>query len=372
MSLNTNSPTISTPYAMNFNLNIQREFPSNTVVSIGYVGSLGRHLYRAYEGDPITLAGAALCKADHNCGGNATGRNFQHAVFPSHTLANSDAFGSWGTQFTDGTSNYNALQFNLTKGMTHGLYLITSYTWSHSIDNGSGFENSAFGARGTNPYFPSANVGDSGQDARQRLVVGYSYGIPSLHKVMSWAPEKVFGGWKMTGITTFQTGFPFNVTTSSFSSLTCDAFSFYGCPDAPNQLNPVSTNLNPRTSTFTNPLAGKAQGNYWFDPNAFARVPTCTYAPVTFALTNGNVCGTFGNVSRSVMHGPGINNFDFSLQKDTKLGERVNMQVGIDAFNLFNHTNFNNPSGNINSTNFGRITSAAAGRIAQLRAKFNF
>jgi len=369
MSLNTNSPTISTPYAMNFNLNIQREFPSNTVVSIGYVGSLGRHLYRAYEGDPITLAGAALCKASSTCGGNATARNFQHAFFPSHTLGNSSAFGSWGTQFTDGTSNYNALQFNLTKGLTHGLSLITSYTWSHSIDNGSGFENSS-GARGTNPFFPSANVGDSSQDARQRLVIGYGYGIPSLHKVMSWAPDKVFGGWKMTGITTFQTGFPFNVTTSSFSSLTCDAFSFYGCPDSPNQLNPVRTNLDPRTSTFTNPLAGKPQGNYWFDPTAFARVPTCTY--VAGVLQNGNVCGAFGNVSRNMMHGPGINNFDFSLQKDTKLGERVNMQLGIEAFNLFNHTNFNNPSGNINSTNFGRITTAAASRIAQLRAKFSF
>jgi len=183
---------------------------------------------------------------------------------------------------------------------------------------------------------------------------------------------QVFGGWKMTGITTFQTGFPFNVTTSSFSSLTCDAFSFYGCPDAPNQLKPVSTSLDPRTSTFTNPLAGKSQGNYWFDPTAFARVPTCAYDPITHALTNGNVCGTFGNVSRSVMHGPGINNFDFSLQKDTKLGERVNMQLGIEAFNLFNHTQFNNPSGNINSTNFGRITSAGPGRIAQLRAKFSF
>jgi carboxypeptidase family protein len=370
MSLNTTDPNLSTPYAMNFNLNIQRELPSSVVVSVGYVGSLGRHLFRAYEGDPITLAGAAACKASAACAGSAFGRNFQHFAFPSHTLGNDSAFGSWGTQFTDGTSNYSALQFNLTKGITHGLSLITSYTWSHSIDNGSGFENSGFGVRGTNPYFGNLNVGDSSQDARQRLVLGYGYQVPSLHRLMNWAPDKVFGGWKVTGITTFQTGFPINISTTSFTSLTCDAFSFYGCDDNPNQVKAVSTNLDPRNSSFTSPVGGNVRQNYWFDPSAFANVPRCTF--VAGVLQNGAVCGQFGNAGRNTIHGPGINNFDMSLQKDTKIGERASLQIGIEAFNLFNHTQFGQPSGNINSANFGRITSAAAGRIAQLRGKITF
>ncbi len=371
MSLNTNDPNISTPYAMNFNLNIQREFPANTVVSLGYVGSLGRHLYRAYDSDFITAAGVAACKADPTCGNGGAGTSLQRLFFPDHSVLNNDAFGSVGTQFTDGTSNYNALQVNVTKGMTHGLSLITSYTWSHSIDNGSGFENSGFGTRGTNVLDPALNIGDSGQDARQRLVVGYIYAIPSLHSVMNWAPDKVFGGWKLTGITTFQTGFPVNISTTSFSSLSCDAFSFYGCADNPNQTAAVKTNLDPRSSSFLSPVGGNTRANYWFDPSAFANVPTCTYDGLG-NLTNGNVCGQFGNAGRNTIHGPGINNFDMSLQKDTKLGERVNMQIGIEAFNLFNHTQFGQPTTNVNSANFGRITSAASGRIAQLRAKFSF
>jgi hypothetical protein len=185
---------------------------------------------------------------------------------------------------------------------------------------------------------------------------------------MSWAPEKIFGGWKFTGITTMQSGFPISISTSALSSLESDAFSFYGSSDNPNQISPVST-VNPRTgpqSTF------KGKNNYWFNPADFANVPRCTYAPVTHALLNGAVCGQFGNTGRDPLHGPGINNTDFALLKDTKISEGKNLQVGIEAFNIFNHAQFNNPNGNVNSTSFGRITGAAAGRIVQLRAKFNF
>jgi hypothetical protein len=373
MSINTNSPTLSTPYAMNFNLNIQREFPGSTVLSVGYVGSLGRNLYRAYEGNPITAAGAAACKADVNCGSPlGNGPLLQHLLFPDHSAVDGSVFGSVGTQFTDGTSNYGALQVNVTKGMTHGLQLINSYTWSHCIDNGSGFENSGFGTRGTNVLNPQLNVGDCGQDARQRIVVGYVYAIPNLKKLLHWAPERVFGGWKMTGITTFQTGFPINISDSGFTSLTCDGLSFYGCPDNGNQVVGSVATLNARNSSFVSPLGGNTRANYFFDPTSFTKIPACTYAPVTFALQNGNVCGQYGNAGRNSLHGPGINNFDFSLQKDTKLTERTSFQMGIEAFNLFNHTQFGNPSGNLNSTNFGRITTAGSGRLVQLRAKFNF
>jgi hypothetical protein len=259
-----------------------------------------------------------------------------------------------GQQSTDGTSNYNSLQFNVTKGMSHGLQLISSYTWSHSIDNGSGLENSGFGARGINTQFPIMNVGDSLQDARQRLVFGYVYAIPSLHNVMSVLPERLVGGWKLTGISTFQSGFAFNLSDSGRRSLFCDS-AFYGCPDSPNQTNNVQY-TDARTQKFVNPVTGKVAGNYFFDPNNFARQPI----------------GTIGNTQRDSMHGPGFLNSDMALLKDTKITERMNMQVGLEAFNVFNHTQFNNPSGSITSANFGRITSGAAGRIVELRAKFNF
>jgi hypothetical protein len=352
-SISTISPQQSTPYAMNFNLNIQREFAGNTVMTVGYVGSLGRHLYRAFEGNTITAAGAALCAADPKC---VAGRVIQHIIRPTHSLAPGDIFGSVGVEATDGTSNYSAMQVNVNKGMSHGLQLITSYTWSHAIDNGSGFENSSFGNRGTNVLVPGLNVGDSGNDARQRLVLGYVYLIPNLHHMMSALPDRIFGGWKFSGITTFQTGFPVNVNDTGFRSLTCDAISFYGCPDNGNQLVSSIQTLNPRsTTTFK---AGKQ--DYFFNPADFGR----------------EAIGSYGNAGRNSIHEPGINNTDFALIKDTKIRENMNFSMGIEAYNLFNHTQFTTATSgvnvNLNSSNFGRITAAAPGRLVQLRAKFSF
>ena len=353
LTLNLIDPKQSTPRSVNYNLNIQRELPARTVVSVGYVGAMGRHLYRAYDINPITLAGAQACAADPFC---VAHRNIQHFLFPDHAvvppnpaqcpITNADCFGGLGTQFTDGTSNYNAFQANVTKGESHGLAMIVSYTWSHSIDDGSGFENSGFGARGTNPFFANLNIGDSGFDARQRLVISPIYNIPSLHHLISRAPEAIFGGWRLSSIMTFQTGFPINPSDTGFRSLTCDAQTFYGCPDNPNQVVSSVATFDPRAST----------SHAFFAKTDFTR----------------QVIGTFGNSGRNSIHGPGINNFDMSLTKDTKMTERTSFQVGMDLFNVFNHTQFNLPSGNIASSLFGRVTSAAPARIAQIRAKIFF
>jgi hypothetical protein len=337
LGINTFNSNLNTPYSMNFNFNIQREFPANTVLTLGYVGALGRHLYRAYDANFITAAGQAACLANPACVANAS---LQHLLFPSHALAGANitqctninpltglpggaCFGGVGQQFTDGTSNYSAFQANVNKGMTHGLQLLVSYTWSHAIDNGSGLENSGFGgaSRGTNILLPQLNVGDSANDARQRLVLGYVYSIPSLHHLFHGAPDRIFGGWKISGITTLQTGFPFSFTDSNPTSLSCDAFDFYACADSPNQLGPVHA-LNPRTATFTQ--GGVTSNGYFFDPTLFA-----VAAP-----------GHFGNTGRNTLHGPGINNTDFALIKDTKITERTSFQMGIEAYNLFNHSQF--------------------------------
>lgn len=351
--LSTYDSNFTTPYSMNFNLNIEREFAGNTVMSLGYIGALGRHLYRSYDANPITAAGQAACAASPSCIANAS---IQHFLFPSHSLfGNSNIFGGVGQQHTDGTSNYNAMQVNITKGMTHGLSLIASYTWSHSIDNGSGLENSGFGGsnRGINLIDPALNVGDSAFDARQRLVLGYTYNVPSLHHIASWAPDKIFGGWKMTGITTLQTGFPFSALDSNPTSLSSDSLDFFAGADSPNQLKPVTT-LDPRVGTF------KGLPDFFFDPSTFA-VATV---------------GTFGNTRRDSIHGPGINNTDFALIKDTKITERTMFEMGIEGYNLFNHTQFCTATScvttNVESPNLGRILAAAPGRLVQLRAKFNF
>jgi hypothetical protein len=253
--------------------------------------------------------------------------------------------------------------------------LTAAYTWSHAIDNGSGFEDSGFGFRGVNPFVPALNVGDSAFDARQRLVLGYSYQIPSLHTVASWAPNKIFGGWMFSGITTFQSGFPVNIATLQSTSLFCSTgFTFYACPDNPNQVGPVKI-LNPKTSNFN------GQGNFYFNPASFANVPTCTF-DAGGNLLNGNVCGQFGNTGRDSMVGPGYANFDTAFVKDTRITERSSLEVGLEAFNLFNHTNFlfNAPGSTLNQSSntvvglpsFGRILFSQPGRILQLRARITF
>lgn len=351
--LNTYDPNFTTPYAMNYNLTIEREFPGNTVFSLGYIGAMGRHLYRGYDANFITAAGQAACAASAACKANAS---IQHFLFPANSLfGNSNIFGGVGQQHTDGTSNYNSLQANINKGLTHGLTMIVSYTWSHSIDNGSSLENSGFGgtSRGINILNPALNVGDSAFDARQRLVLGYTYNVPSLHHLVSWAPDKIFGGWKVTGITTLQTGFAYSLLDSNPTSLSSDSLDFFAGADSPNQLKPLTT-LNPRTGTFN------SLPNFFFDPTTFG-VATV---------------GTFGNTRRDSFHGPGINNTDFALIKDTKLTERTMLEMGIEGYNLFNHTQFCTATScvttNIQSANFGRILAAAPGRLVQLRAKFSF
>jgi hypothetical protein len=128
------------------------------------------------------------------------------------------------------------------------------------------------------------------------------------------------------------------------------------------------TTLNPRTGTFN------SLPNFFFDPTTFSAVPTCTF--VAGVLQNGSVCGQFGNTRRDSFHGPGINNTDFALIKDTKLTERTMLEMGIEGYNLFNHTQFCTATScvttNIQSANFGRILAAAPGRLVQLRAKFSF
>ena len=152
MSLNVFTPNYTTPEAMNFNLTVQREFASGTVFSLGYVGALGRHLVRPIEANPITLAGQQAL----SCGPEIqSGDRFEFplpaSALPTHSVYDGSIFGSMGTQSTDGTSTYNALQVSLNKGFSHGLGMLANFTWSHAIDDGSGFEDTGFQTRQSIP-----------------------------------------------------------------------------------------------------------------------------------------------------------------------------------------------------------------------------
>jgi hypothetical protein len=371
-SLNVIDPNFRTPSAFNYNFNIEHELPSQAILTVAYVGHMGRHLETAYELNPAgqspgvnpacapyysTPAFIPAIGADLYC--NASTLNYFYTAGLSPFRYDPNVFGSIGQQATDATSNYNALQITLNKHTTHGLQFLATYSWQHSLDTTSSFENvGGFGE--PNPYDLRSNYGDSSYDARNVFVFSYDYQIPSIRhfNAFSAVPGRLTDGWRVAGATTLEAGFPIGLSASSNRSLICySALSFYGCPDRPNVLGPV-TKVDPRTSSYTNNLLTglTSQDHYYFDPNTFAR----------------ETPGVLGNAGRNFFHGPGIANTDLGLYKDTKITESTMVQLRFEFFNIFNHTQFNNPSGNVDSVNFGRVQSARDPRIIQLAAKIIF
>jgi Carboxypeptidase regulatory-like domain len=365
MAVEVVDPNISVPYSQNFNLTIQRQLSANTIVSLAYVGALGRKLILTRELNP--LVNQAGCLADPNC---VDAVPFQNSATPQYYRYPGDVFGSIYNDQSTGISNYNSFQATANKHVSHGLEFFATYTWSHALDDGSGFENSTFGGGGfgaygntrlTDPFSQTLrDYGASQYDARHRFVISYVYTFPSVQRVNNWALKRVLDGWRMAGATTFQTGFPLDVVDTSFLSLTCDAYSFEGvCPDIPNNIAPPQY-YDPRTSSVVNSTQGgtTANNHYWFNPNTFSV----------------EALGTFGNAGRNPLRGPRIANFDWALFKDVAITERTRIELRFEFYNLFNHTQFD-PAGvttDIADGNFGRILNARDPRLIQLAAKFYF
>jgi len=368
LDISTYPKNYSVPYVYNFNLNVQRSLSPTMVLQIGYVGSVGHNLVRAYEADPITPAGHAACLANPACSGSPAD---VHLNFPQYTTQPATYPGTaipWylsvGQQYTNGASSYHSLQASLNKGPSHGLAFTLAYTYSHALDNSSGLESSGFNGLGTNvfPGFQYLAYGDSDFDARHRFVASYDYEIPVF---ASWKSNLIareaLGGWHISGVTALQTGFPVTITDiGQFNSLYCDRFSFYSCPDVP------------EVSTFNIKSLDPRKTGAWFDSSLFSPEPL----------------GTFGNTKRNFFHGPGFNYTNLELAKNVPLGDegRRYLQLRLEAFNAFNHANFANPDSNFTDGPgfFGNITSVVGsstadvngdpqpGRAVQLAAKFYF
>ena len=351
-------PGFRAPYAENFQLSVEREMPSQIVARLSYVGSLGRHNQSAYEGIPVTPAGQKACLADPAC---VSDQDFQTLDYTSHTTATDPNFAEIGLVGSAATSSYHSFQASVVKGLTHGLQFQLSYTYAHSQDSASSFENSGFGSsgqRGYNQYNPSINWGDSLFDARHRLVFSPIYVVPSLKSGNWYSPLNLLvSGWQVSGILTAATGLPYDISYAGgvSHSLFCSAgVSFYACPDAPNQIAPINRNFNIRTKNASN--------------------RTVYFANTSWA---SEATGTFGNTHRNPYHGPGINNTNLILAKNFSLsadGAR-RLQIGMESDNAFNHTQFSNPASTFADTlsaSFGQISAAAAARVTQLRAKIYF
>ena len=392
LSLNTYSSGFRSPYAENFQVTAERELPSHLITRISYVGSLARHNQITIEGNPETAAGHAAClAATTTCGSPTTNayRTYQSYYFPQNTqygfvdpATGIPAIPSIGTVTSEGSSSYNSLQVGLEKAPTHGLQFQLSYTLSHALDNGSSYENSGYGSsgRGYNQFDTQLNYGDSTYDARQRLVFAPIYVVPFKSTGSTYSVTNLLlSGWQVSGITTLATGFPFDISYAggSSNSLYCSpGFSFYACPDEPNQVGPL-VRANPRAKLIS---MGTAENRTaWFTPTVTGPNADFTQAPL----------GQFGNESRDRYHGPGINNTNMILAKNFALARdgAVRLQLRMESDNVFNHTQFSNPAstfatttagesatapGTLSLDGAGQITSAAAARQTQLAAKIYF
>jgi hypothetical protein len=257
----------------------------------------------------------------------------------------SDAFGSNGWMATWANSNYNALQASLRRTMGQVEFL-GSYTWSKSIDNASG--NGLGAGDNLNPIGFGITRGLSAFDVTHNFVVSYSWRLP-LDKL--GGPRALTGGWTFNGIARFASGFPVYLTENDDRSLLGTFGTGQGNQiDVPNRTMGDLQITDPRVADQAH------KTNPYFNTSLFSK----------------EALGQLGNSSRRFFHGPGWNNWDLSLGKDVRFTETMNLQFRAELFNAFNHAQFNNPSGNVLSSNFGYVTSAKSPRIGQLGIKFQF
>jgi hypothetical protein len=260
------------------------------------------------------------------------------------------------SQMFAGTSSYDALNVSLVKRATRGLTFKTNYTFSKALDYNSGGSSSSSTNQPKSildPFDLKLSKGIAAFNLQHQFNASFVYELP-FGKGRRWGGgssglrEKLIGGWQWNGIVTAQSGFPLTPLVGANTSGTGDTDN----PDVPNW-NPA----------FSGPVI-LGRPDRWFDPKAFGPVPPAN--------------GTFGNVGRGSLTGPGLTTFDTSLFKRISLNERWSVQFRAEAFNVFNHSNFAEPNavvftGNNISPSAGVITgTATTSRQIQFALKLMF
>jgi hypothetical protein len=390
-------PKLHAQYTEQYNFGIQREVFKNTVLSVGYVGSQGHHLLATHDLNP---ANAQTCldiiATNGGCGpffgdsqitipaGTTIAAQGLHLPYgptpfiaggtvlanqinlvglrpysspscdPTNPNTNSGCpadgtpvFSSIYAQDTIANSAYNSLQTSLERRFSNGLQFEIAYTFSKSIDGASSFENSLKPiCNGVLNNF-SCNRALSLFDAKHRLVISYLWQIPVPK--YNGTKGKLLNDWAVSGITSFQSGFPIRLESLNDLELENDVSGFEA-PGRPVVTGHVSF-LNPRSNS-----------RYYF----------CNPASSATCPIQNQPLGSLGG-PRSICCGPGIDNFDLSVQKTAQIGEQLHAEFRAEFFNIFNHSQFLNPDGNISDgPDFGRIKHTRDPRQIQFALKFSF
>jgi hypothetical protein len=338
-------------YVQQYNFNVQRMLPARFLIDVAYAGSHSVHIagfreYNQLNPDYYTMQSALLVNVPNPYAKLAGSGSLSAAtVSTAQTLRTYPQFLNVSVLGFQGNSNYNALQMKLERRMAKGLAVLISYTAAKSIgdanpsvtflsDNSGSYQNN-WNRRLERTLLP--------WDISQRAVITTSYVLPvgrGKRFGAKWGRklDALIGGWQTNALITRQVGSPLPLSLTSAST--------YG-GTRPNSEG-YTANLNPDERTR----------DRWFNTTAFTRPP---------AYSLGNTSRTLPDV-----RGPSVTNVDCSLFKTVSFTDKWRLQIRGEAFNVLNHTNFNNPNASFGSANFGLITSARSPRRSQIALKLNF
>jgi outer membrane receptor protein involved in Fe transport len=297
----------TTPYQMQWNMNLQHQVMRDSILTVGYVGSHGVNLLSFKDFNPpkvTTDAQGVQHFGTYTTTTDANG-NFVRLTGTPNARINPN-FGSLVLSHPSSTSRYNALQTSFNSRLSTAVQTYVSYTWSHCTDlaytyGGLGGNNGT--SSWNNPYDGRTDKGNCSFDVRHNLTVNAVYRLP-------FKGNRLVEGWQVSGIQSWRTGVPFNVITYNGHDLTSNNFA----TSRPNIIAGCDIRANQSTAR-------------WFNPSCFRL----------------QEMGTLGNAGRNIGTSPGYSALDFNLAKDTKLTEGTSLQFRAEIYNILNHTNYGVP-----------------------------
>ena len=364
------APQNTLPYSENWSLDLQWQPKNDLVLTMAYIGNHGVH-----EPIPIPFNEPGVATPSHPINNQTYSYGFQATDAQNSPLvteqvqttiggfSGSDGNTALRTPFigfnpnadfwiAEGVSSYNALQLQATKRMSHGLMINASYTYSHSLDEGSGLGSGLF-FNGNDPLQPRTAYASSDFDRPHVFSISYVYQFPNLPYTSKFV-DTAINGWGIQGVTIAQSGEPFSVIDFSGTA----ASIFFSADDfITNPILPLASGISPAKATqggtdgsLPAPLAGVSKP--YINPNAFS-IPFLSpgqmgVPPCGPTVGGGTACDTnetgYGSNGRNIFRAPFQTRFDASLFKHFKLSERFDLKFQADAFNLFNQPDFDTPN----------------------------
>lgn len=347
---------LHTPYIYQYNLSLQHQLARTLIAEANYVGSSSKGLTSLKDINPFDLSTVN--------GPNPTRILNEHqnaalTTYCSFQGGPSDCPFENAPEFENVTfAAFNSLEASLTKQngdnrIIGNTYFTLAYTCGHSIDNASGFRNRDSQV----PYYePGILRASSDFDIRQRITFSGGWDLP-LDRARALGPKRLTKGWSVYPIFSYRTGFPLSINAQLIDSFSPSDPGPSGAGDG--YLADINYAPGFNRITILNP---KTHHNQYFSPAAFI----CSTGPCI--PTSG-----YGTTGRDFFHGPGRTNLDLALAKSTAITERINVELRLEAFNAFNHTQFANPDTNIDDNTFGQITTTLGSeRIVQVAGRLTF